>query len=348
MFGVKDGNAVAKQVAKEIYQAAKNGGVTPEGNPSLKRLIEKAKKDQVPADVIKRAIDKVSSGTGENYETLTYEIFGPAGSTLMVECLTDNVNRSNAFTVDWQGNAWYSGDVYVGSTSGTNKDAGSKKLITIDDVPLATNSSPGLVRANTGYGTQVTGSDGTLCGVSRTLEQYNGTSNALLISKGTFENVLPTKVKEKLTSTTDPDWTAAEKKAAKQRLGADVGREWTLLYTVTEPGKLSVSLDGYDEILIVGNATGTENAGISMNNGAAFISNAFIDGFRSVMAVIEKVSLPNEVDGYRFTSARYGTNAVYMNSGLTVYDRLSTPFSSISTLNFPDTLTEVSYKIYGR
>lgn len=80
--------------AKEIYQAAKNGGVTPEGNPSLKRLIEKAKKEQVPSDVIKRAIDKVNSGAGENYETLTYEIFGPGGSTLMVECLTDNVNRS--------------------------------------------------------------------------------------------------------------------------------------------------------------------------------------------------------------------------------------------------------------
>lgn len=80
--------------AKEIYQAAKNGGVTPEGNPALKRLIEKAKKDQVPSDVIKRAIEKVNSGAGENYETLTYEVFGPAGSTLMVECLTDNVNRS--------------------------------------------------------------------------------------------------------------------------------------------------------------------------------------------------------------------------------------------------------------
>ena len=80
--------------AKEIYLAAKNGGVTPEGNPSLKRLIEKAKKEQVPSDVIKRAIDKVSSGVGENYETLTYEVFGPAGSTFIVECLTDNVNRS--------------------------------------------------------------------------------------------------------------------------------------------------------------------------------------------------------------------------------------------------------------
>ena len=80
--------------AREIYQTAKNGGVTPEGNPSLKRLIEKAKKDQVPADLIKRAIDKVNSGVGEAYEELTYEMFGPAGSTLMVKCLTDNVNRS--------------------------------------------------------------------------------------------------------------------------------------------------------------------------------------------------------------------------------------------------------------
>ena len=80
--------------AKEIYQVAKNGGTTPEGNPALKRLIEKAKKDQVPSDVIKRAIDKVNSGAGENYETVTYELFGPNGSTLMVECLTDNVNRS--------------------------------------------------------------------------------------------------------------------------------------------------------------------------------------------------------------------------------------------------------------
>lgn len=80
--------------AREIYQVAKTGGTSPDGNLRLKRLIEKAKKEQVPSDVIKRAIDKVNSGSGENYETVTYEVFGPAGSTLMVECLTDNVNRS--------------------------------------------------------------------------------------------------------------------------------------------------------------------------------------------------------------------------------------------------------------
>lgn len=82
--------------AKEIYQTAKQGGTTPEGNPSLKRLIEKAKKEQVPADVIKRAIDKVNSGAGEDYSELTYEVFGPSGSTLLVKCLTDNPNRSVA------------------------------------------------------------------------------------------------------------------------------------------------------------------------------------------------------------------------------------------------------------
>lgn len=80
--------------AKEIYQAAKNGGVSPEGNPSLKRLIEKAREDQVPNDIIKRAIDKVNSGVDENYQQVRYELFGPMGSTFIVECLTDNVNRS--------------------------------------------------------------------------------------------------------------------------------------------------------------------------------------------------------------------------------------------------------------
>lgn len=80
--------------AREIYDVAKKGGVDPTGNPSLKRLIEKAKKEQVPGDIIKRAIDKVNSGIDENYQMVRYEVFGPNGSTAIVECLTDNVNRS--------------------------------------------------------------------------------------------------------------------------------------------------------------------------------------------------------------------------------------------------------------
>ena len=93
----KTGAAKAKlysMYAREIYQAAKTGGVETESNMALKRLVERAKKEQVPADIIKRAIDKVNSGADESYTSTSYEIFGPGGSTLIVECLTDNVNRS--------------------------------------------------------------------------------------------------------------------------------------------------------------------------------------------------------------------------------------------------------------
>ena len=93
----KTGAAKAKlysMYAREIYQAAKNGGTELEGNPSLKRLVDKAKKEQVPNDIINRAIDKVNSGADETYTEANYEIFGPSGSTAIVSCLTDNVNRS--------------------------------------------------------------------------------------------------------------------------------------------------------------------------------------------------------------------------------------------------------------
>ncbi len=93
----KTGAAKAKvysMYAREIYQAAKNGGTEVESNPSLKRLIEKAKKEQVPNDIVKRAIDKVNSGADETYTQANYEIFGPSGSNAIAVCLTDNVNRS--------------------------------------------------------------------------------------------------------------------------------------------------------------------------------------------------------------------------------------------------------------
>ena len=83
--------------AKEIYLAAKNGGTDPDTNANLKRLIDQAKKSQVPSDIIKRAIDKVNSGVDENYISCRYEGFGPGSSTLIVDCLTDNVNRTVGF-----------------------------------------------------------------------------------------------------------------------------------------------------------------------------------------------------------------------------------------------------------
>ena len=102
----KTGAAKAKvysSYAKEIYIVAKAGGTDPDGNLQLRHLIEKAKKEQVPADIIKRAIDKVNKGVDESYTQVRYEGFSTGGATVMVDCLTDNVNRSvsmvrNAFT----------------------------------------------------------------------------------------------------------------------------------------------------------------------------------------------------------------------------------------------------------
>ncbi|HOP56662.1 MAG TPA: YebC/PmpR family DNA-binding transcriptional regulator [Bacillota bacterium] len=79
---------------KEIYMAAKTGGTDPDGNLVLKRTIERAKQNQVPGDVIKRNIDKAKGGAGEDYTPARYEGFGPGGATVIVECLTDNVNRT--------------------------------------------------------------------------------------------------------------------------------------------------------------------------------------------------------------------------------------------------------------
>ncbi len=81
---------------KEIYLLAKSGGPELDGNLALRKLVEKAKKEQVPADVIKRAIDKVKSGADENYDSLQFEGFGPGNSTLIVKCLTNNVNRTSS------------------------------------------------------------------------------------------------------------------------------------------------------------------------------------------------------------------------------------------------------------
>lgn len=85
---------VYSRFGKEIYIAAKAGVPDPEMNVSLKRTIEKAKANQVPADVIKRAIEKAKGGSDESYTSVRYEGFGPGNCTVMVECLTDNVNRT--------------------------------------------------------------------------------------------------------------------------------------------------------------------------------------------------------------------------------------------------------------
>lgn len=85
---------VYSKYGKEILIAAKSGVPDPDMNLTLRRIIEKAKKDQVPADIIKRAIDKAKSGVGEDLQALSYEGFGPGAATIIVSCLTDNVNRT--------------------------------------------------------------------------------------------------------------------------------------------------------------------------------------------------------------------------------------------------------------
>ncbi len=85
---------IYSKYGKEIYVCAKNGGTDPSANLSLRRLIEKAKKDQVPGHVIDKALDKAEGGGGEDYATVRYEGFGPGNCMVIVDCLTDNNNRT--------------------------------------------------------------------------------------------------------------------------------------------------------------------------------------------------------------------------------------------------------------
>ena len=80
--------------AKEIYLVAKRGVPEIEANSALKHLVEKAKKEQVPADIINRALDKAKGAGKDEYEEIVYEGFGPGASTFMIKTLTDNVNRT--------------------------------------------------------------------------------------------------------------------------------------------------------------------------------------------------------------------------------------------------------------
>lgn len=79
---------------KEILDCAKSGDPNPEMNQPLKKLIERAKKDQCPAEVIKRALDKASGLKSGNMKETSYEGMGAGRVAIVVECLTDNVNRT--------------------------------------------------------------------------------------------------------------------------------------------------------------------------------------------------------------------------------------------------------------
>lgn len=93
----KTSDAKAKIYSKygrEIYVIAKAGGLDPTGNLSLRSIIERAKKDQVPSHVIEKAIEKAKGGAGENFELARYEGYGPGNCMVIIECLTDNPSRT--------------------------------------------------------------------------------------------------------------------------------------------------------------------------------------------------------------------------------------------------------------
>lgn len=105
----KEKNDAAKgkiftMIGREIAVAVKDGGSDPANNFKLAQVIAKAKANNMPNDTIERGIKKAAGDAGNvNYETATYEGYGPSGTAIIVKCLTDNKNRTaanvrNAFT----------------------------------------------------------------------------------------------------------------------------------------------------------------------------------------------------------------------------------------------------------
>ncbi|MFC3883067.1 YebC/PmpR family DNA-binding transcriptional regulator [Bacillus songklensis] len=92
----KDANTsrIYAKFGREIYVAAKQGEPDPESNQALKIVLERAKTYSVPKTIIDRAIEKAKGGSEENYDELRYEGFGPNGSMVIVDALTNNVNRT--------------------------------------------------------------------------------------------------------------------------------------------------------------------------------------------------------------------------------------------------------------
>jgi YebC/PmpR family DNA-binding regulatory protein len=163
----KKGKADAKRgkiftkIGKEIVVAAKNGGSNPDANAKLRDVIAKAKAANMPNDTINRAIKKA---TGElsavNYETIIYEGYGPEGIAVIVECLTENKNRTagnvryafskqggNMGTVGCVGFMFQSkGEIIIEKTDSVDEDelmmmaldAGAEDFVAEDEVFIVT------------------------------------------------------------------------------------------------------------------------------------------------------------------------------------------------------------------
>ena len=89
---------IFQKLAKELYVAAKSGDPDPTNNAQLRMVIEKAKASNMPKSNIESAIAKaMNKNNSENYEEVRYEGYGPAGIAIMIDCLTDNKNRTASF-----------------------------------------------------------------------------------------------------------------------------------------------------------------------------------------------------------------------------------------------------------
>ncbi len=89
-----DTSRIYAKFGREIYVVAKQGEPDPELNQALKFVVERAKTYSVPKAIIDRAIEKAKGGSEENFTELRYEGFGPNGSMVIVDTLTNNVNRT--------------------------------------------------------------------------------------------------------------------------------------------------------------------------------------------------------------------------------------------------------------
>lgn len=137
-------SAIYMRASKEIYAAAKSGVPDPESNLALRSAIEKYRKS-CPRDVIERAIEKAKGGDATAYISGRYEFFGPGGSYIIVDTLTDNVNRalvsvrtivtrkggkmgSVAYNFDYKGILQFKGDAAL-------RDSAEENLI-LDDIDV--------------------------------------------------------------------------------------------------------------------------------------------------------------------------------------------------------------------
>lgn len=165
----KKGKADAKRgkiftkIGKEIVVAAKNGGSNPETNAKLRDVIAKAKAANMPNDTITRAIKKAAGElSAVNYETIIYEGYGPEGIAVIVECLTENKNRTagnvryafskqggNMGTVGCVGFMFQSkGEIIIEKTDSVDEDelmmmaldAGAEDFVAEDEVFVVTTS----------------------------------------------------------------------------------------------------------------------------------------------------------------------------------------------------------------